>query len=260
MTSTPSIPGATPPDPPSDESFTPGGLRTVEWRGATGPFPLLLSPDVFAPTSTSTLVAGALEVPAGATVLDVGCGSGVLSFVAARLGAGRVVGCDASPEAVMDARRNAARLGLADRTEFRVGNLLEPVRDVHAAVVIGDVSGIPDRLAEESGWFPGGRAGGPTGAELPVAMVETLGECLETGGVMYLPTGTIQNESRVLAAARRAFGEANMDQVVTRELPLPGLLAKSQALAQLVTDGLVNLRRKGSRLLWRITVWRCRKR
>jgi SAM-dependent methyltransferase len=236
-----------------------GDLREISWNGETGPFPLLLSPTVFAPTSTSRLLAGAMEIPEGSTVLDVGCGSGVLTFVAARLGAGRVVGCDASEEAVLDARRNAERLGLADRCEFRTGNLLEPVRDVRARVVIGDVSGIPDELAAESGWFPGGHAGGPTGAEVPVAMVESLGECLERGGVMYLPTGTIQAESRVLAAARRAFGESNMDEVATREFPLPGLLAKSQALAQLVTDGLVNLRRKGSRLLWRITVWRCRK-
>ena len=51
-----------------------------------------------------------------------------------------------------------------------------------------------------------------------------------------------------------------MDEVATREVPLPGILAKSQALAQLVADGLVNLRRKGSRFLWRISVWRCRKR
>jgi len=238
---------------------TPGDLREIVWNGATGPFPLLLSPTVFAPTSTSRMLAEAMEVPPGATVIDVGCGSGVLSFVAARLGAGRVIGCDLMPEAVADAERNARRLGLADRVEFRVGNLLEPVRDERAKIIIGDVSGIPDELAKESGWFPGGRAGGPTGSELPVAMVETLGDCLDRGGVMYLPTGTIQDENRVIAAARRAFGASNMDEVVTREFPLPGLLAKSQALAQLVTEGLVNLRRKGSRLLWKLTVWRCRK-
>ncbi len=245
--------------PSSTDTVTPGGLREIAWNGATGPFPLLLSPTVFAPTSTSKLLAGVMEIPRGATVIDVGSGSGVLAFVAARQGAGRVIGCDSSPEAVTDAQRNAERLGLSDRCEFRVGNLLEPVRDIRASVIIGDVSGIPDDLAAESGWFPGGRAGGPTGAELPVAMVESLGDCLERGGVMYLPTGTIQAESRVLAAARRAFGESNMDEVVSREVPLPGLLAKSQALAQLVTEGLVNLRRKGSRLLWRISVWRCRR-
>jgi SAM-dependent methyltransferase len=238
---------------------TPGGMREIEWTGAAGPFRLLLSPTVFAPTSTSRLVAEAMEIPPGATVLDVGCGSGVLSFVAARKGAGRVVGCDAAPEAVADSLRNAERLGLSDRVEFRLGNLLEPVRDVQAQVVIGDVSGIPDRLAAASDWFPGGYAGGPTGSELPVAMVETLGECLDRKGVMYLPTGTIQAENRVLAAARRVFGQNNMDEIVTRELPLPSILAKSQALAQLVAEGLVNLRRRGSRLLWRITVWRCRK-
>ena len=243
--------------PTASDERTPGGLREVTWDGAAGPFSLLLSPTVFAPTSTSKLVAGALEIPDGATVLDVGCGSGVLSFVAARLGAGRVVGCDASPEAVVDAARNAERLGLGDRVEFRAGNLLEPVGDVTAQVVIGDVSGIPDDLAAESDWFPGGRAGGPTGAEVPVAMVETLGECLDHGGVMYLPTGTIQAEHRVLDAARRIFGAANLHEVVSREFPLPSLLAKSHALAQLVADGLIRLRQRGSRLLWRLTVWRC---
>jgi release factor glutamine methyltransferase len=236
-----------------------GAAREIDWNGATGPFSLLLTPTVFAPTSTSRLLADAMFVPPGSTVLDVGSGSGVLAFVAARMGAGRVVGCDASPEAVRDATLNARRLGLSDRVEFRVGNLLEPVRDVRAQVVIGDVSGIPDVIAEESGWFPGGRAGGPTGAEVPIAMVESIGDCLSPGGVMYLPTGTIQAESRVLAAARRAFGESNMDEVVSREIPLPGLLAKSQALAQMVADGLINLRRKGSRLLWKLTVWRCRR-
>src|SRR6266700_4900587 len=165
---------------------SPGGITSFEWKGRTGPFQLLLSPMVFAPSHTSRQVADALEVRPTDTVIDVGCGSGVLGIVAARLGAGRVVGCDASPEAVAVAMRNAERLGLAGVTEFRAGNLLEPVRDISAQVMIGDVSGIPDELAHIAGWFPDGRAGGPTGAELPVAMLESVGDCLAPGGTMYL--------------------------------------------------------------------------
>lgn len=236
---------------------TPGGITEFEWKGRTGPFPLLLTPQVFAPTHTSRVVAEAIDVRPTDTVIDVGCGSGVLGFVAARLGARRVVGCDASPEAIEASRRNAERLGLADCTEFRVGNLLEPVQDVRAEVIIGDVSGIPDELAKVAGWFPDGRSGGPTGAELPVAMLESVGDCMAHKGVMYLPTGTIQAESRVLEAARRVFGAANLQRVLERELPLPDIVARSRAVAKLVGQGLLNLRRRGSRFLWRVSVWRC---
>jgi SAM-dependent methyltransferase len=236
---------------------SPGGLRQIEWNGRTGPFPLLLTPSVFPPTHTSRVVAEALDVPAGATVIDVGCGSGVLGIVAARLGAGRVVGCDASPDAVLIAQRNAERLGLADQMEFRQGNLLEPVRDVSADVVIGDVSGIPDEVAKVAGWFPDGRSGGPTGSELPVAMLQEVGDVLTPGGVMVLPTGTIQAEDRVLEAARKIFGERNIERILEREFPLPDLVAKSRAVARLVASGILRLRQRGSRLLWRLSVWRC---
>ncbi len=87
--------------------------------------------------------------------------------------------------------------------EFRAGSLFEPVSDIHADVVIGDVSGVPDELGKLAGWFPPGtEAGGPTGAELPIRMVEEVGDCLVPGGRMYLPTGTIQNEEGIMEQAK----------------------------------------------------------
>ncbi|KXB29225.1 ribosomal protein L11 methyltransferase [Dechloromonas denitrificans] len=52
------------------------------------------------------------NVTAECTVLDYGCGSGILAIAAARLGAGRVAGVDIDPQAVDAARANAERNGV----------------------------------------------------------------------------------------------------------------------------------------------------
>ena len=231
-------------------------IHQVEWKGRTGPFSLHVRPGVFSPTTTSRTLADALEINPGDTVIDVGCGSGVLAFVAARLGAGKVYGCDLSGPAVRAARENAAMLGLSDVCEFRQGDLLEPVRDVHADVLIGDVSGIPDELAAVTGWFDRVPAGGPTGAELPRKLLGSIGETLAPGGRLYLPTGTLQDEASILTLARELFGD-NMEPVLEREFPLPDLVAKATATARMMKEGLLSLHKRGSRLLWSLRIWRC---
>jgi ribosomal protein L11 methyltransferase len=70
---------------------------------------------------TTALVAEAMSdfqvKLAGCPVLDVGCGSGVLSLVALKLGAGSARAIDVDPEAVAVTRENAARNGLETRVE-----------------------------------------------------------------------------------------------------------------------------------------------
>jgi ribosomal protein L11 methyltransferase len=44
----------------------------------------------------------------GQTVIDYGCGSGILAIAAARLGAGSVIGIDIDPQALVSTRANAA--------------------------------------------------------------------------------------------------------------------------------------------------------
>jgi protein-L-isoaspartate O-methyltransferase len=231
-------------------------IHQVEWKGRTGPFSLQVRPGVFSPTTTSRTLADALEINPGDTVIDVGCGSGVLAFVAAKLGAGKVYGCDLSAPAVRAARENAAMLGLSDVCEFRQGDLLEPVRDVRADVLIGDVSGIPDELAAVTGWFDRVPAGGPTGAELPRKLLGSIGDTLAPGGRLYLPTGTLQDEASILTLARELFGD-NMESVLEREFPLPDLVAKATATARMMKEGLLSLHKRGSRLLWSLRIWRC---
>lgn len=233
-----------------------GDQPGYEWTGAFGPFGLVLAQGVFTPSSTSRVIGDALRVRPGETVLDLGCGCGVLSFVAARAGAARVVGCDISDASVRCAQDNSRRLGLDGVTEFRAGNLFEPVQDVLADVVIADVSGVPDAVAEETGWFPDGHSGGPTGAEVPLAMLDGVRDRLAPGGRVYLPTGTIQAEEPVLDAARRVFG-GRVEQIATREFLLPEAVVAAPAVAALIADGVLKLGAKGSRRTWRLTVWCC---
>jgi protein-L-isoaspartate O-methyltransferase len=223
------------------------------WKGACGPFVLGLAAGVFTPSRTSQVIADAMAVRPGETVLDVGCGCGVLAVVAARMGARRVVGCDVSDAAVTCARANADRLGIADVAEFRAGHLFDAVRDVRADVILADISGVPDPIAAVSGWFPDGRGGGPTGAELPVAMLKEIAPQLAPGGRVYLPTGTIQDEDTVLAAARTVFG--SMELVAQREFPLPDAVVADPRVAELIDAGVLRFGRRGSRLTWRLTVW-----
>lgn len=240
----------------SPDSADVDAVPRYPWKWRTGPFTLGIPAGVFRPSSTSVVLAGALEIRPGDTVLDVGCGSGVLALVAARLGAARAIGCDASAAAVACARDNARELGLADVTEFHAGHLLDPVTDVRADVVIADVSGAMDAVAAATGWFPDGRGGGPTGSELPVALLDQLAQRLDATARVYLPTGNLQAEERVLAAARRVFGD-NMQPVAERHFPLPQAVSQDPRVARLIDEGILTLTKRGSRYMWRLTIWCC---
>ncbi len=60
---------------------------------------------------------------AGAHVLDVGCGTGVLALAALALGAARATACDVDPLATAAARAAAAANGLAGRLALYTGSL-----------------------------------------------------------------------------------------------------------------------------------------
>lgn len=67
------------------------------------------------------LAALASSPPRDKAVLDLGCGSGILSVTAALLGAGEVLALDVDPEAIRVTRSNARRNQVGSRVDARLG-------------------------------------------------------------------------------------------------------------------------------------------
>jgi len=231
-------------------------MQTVAWKGRFGPFNLNVGPATFKPSTVSTLLANSLEVEDQSIVVDAGCGSGILGIVAAKLGAKEVYGVDPAENTVTVAAANAEAQGVSDITKFFQGDMFDPLpMGLKADVVIGDVSGIPDEFAEASGWFPSGLSGGPTGAELPMRMLDEARSLLRKGGKLFLPTGTIQDEESILDKAKSTFSSVHM--LTERAIPLPSTLKEHPAIIKLIKYNIVKLTQRGRRMLWMARIWEC---
>ncbi|OOG23200.1 ribosomal protein L11 methyltransferase [Thioalkalivibrio denitrificans] len=108
------------------EDFRPMRFGERLWIVPTGYAPpdpqavnLLLDPGLAFGTGTHPTTALCLEwldahPPTDATVIDYGCGSGVLAIAALKLGAHHCIGVDLDPQALTATRENARRNDIAD--------------------------------------------------------------------------------------------------------------------------------------------------
>jgi ribosomal protein L11 methyltransferase len=85
----------------------------------------------------------------GLTVIDYGCGSGVLAIAALKLGAARVVGVDNDPQALAASRDNAERNGVADRLALVAPDAFaeQPADALVANILAGPLAELAPRFA-----------------------------------------------------------------------------------------------------------------
>ena len=113
----------------------------IEWNAAQGDMVLRLDPGMAFGTGmhpTTQLCLEALEerITSGTAMIDLGCGSGILSIAGVLLGAGRAEGWDIDPEAVRVARENAALNGVGARFTARQGTLEDMLKEKRTAPVV----------------------------------------------------------------------------------------------------------------------------
>lgn len=95
------------------------------------------------PTTRMCLLALEEMVRSGMTVLDLGCGSGILALVAARLGATSVLALDNDPQAVAAGRDNVRLNDLQAIVQVEEGSLpLDPPSARSFDLVVANISGL----------------------------------------------------------------------------------------------------------------------
>lgn len=161
-----------------------------------GRYPVVLEPGMAFGTglhATSQMCLEALEaaqVPL-CTVLDVGCGTGILAIGAARLGAAKVFAVDLDPVAVLAARNNVTDNGLEGTIRVIEGNLLSTAPDIHYDVIVANLLRDP-----------------------VIALTPDAARALKPGG-RYITSGYVESQQGAVESALSAVG-LKPERVFTR--------------------------------------------
>ena len=154
---------------------------------------------------------------ADSRMIDVGTGSGIIALtLAAEFPKAEIVGADISEDALMLARENAERLGLADRVHFLQSNLLESVRPQVDLIVANlpyvsteDRHNLSREVLHdpEVALFAGAR-----GDELVRQLIGQASSWLRPGGMLAMEIGIGQSEALVAALAEKNYRDISTEK------------------------------------------------
>jgi ribosomal protein L11 methylase PrmA len=227
--------------------------------GDTEAITVATAPDVFHPTSTTVLLLRAARRALAnrpRSVLDLGCGCGIVAIVLAKALPPDAVVCasDLSAAAVRLARENVARHAV--RVDCRLGSLFEPWAGRQFDLVVDDVAGVAEPLARVSGWYPAGvpSQAGRDGTRWILEVLAQVLDYLSPGGRFVFPVLTLSREDAVLAAARSRF--ATVELVEEQWYPLTDdLTAHFAVVEELAAEGAIRVEKRGSRWCWATRIY-----
>jgi methylase of polypeptide subunit release factors len=216
--------------------------------------------EVFYPTSTSTLLLAAVRQfvkPGVASALDLGCGSGIVAVVLAKLilPQAKIHASDISAAAVKLAKRNAEENQVT--IDCRSGSLFEPWAGMKFDLIVDDVAGMSELIARHSHWYPPHihSDAGEDGARWIVNILSQAPEFLTPQGQIFFPVLTLSNEAKILDTAKKHFTKVEM--LTEQWYPLGNdLLPHLTLIEDLMTRGMVEIKKKGSRWLWATKIYR----
>jgi len=154
---------------------------------------------------------------AGAEVLDVGCGSGVLLAAAGSAGARSLCGVDIEAGAVATTEALLQSLCRSARLEVLKGEMFAPVAGRRFDLVLANLPHFPMAEAAVDGRLASWSAGGPDGRRLLDRFIGGLSEHLAPGGHALL----MHNDFIGLDRTRTAAAEQGLSVEIAQKIMVP---------------------------------------
>jgi D-alanine-D-alanine ligase len=196
------------------------------------------------PPQSTIELAELLDVQAGDVVLELGCGSGLLSIAAAKLGAKCVVATDLDPRALQAAERNALRNGVSDRIEFKAGSWYEALGDASFPAVgahrFDVIIATPPQTPGPRPFGP--KYGGPDGTRNLFKILQGAPVLLNPNrGRLWLMAISLANPNELWRRLQECFSEVSL----IRENDRIFIAAEYEGISEGLFDYLCGLRSSG---------------
>ncbi len=220
-----------------------GALRTIRVDLPTGSLDLEVPEGVHSPPESSVELAKLLDVQPGDDVLELGCGTGILSLAAAKLGARRVLATDVDPRALASTEINARRNGMDGCVQTRLGSWYHALGSPAHALGTGRFHVIIATPPQTPGHLPfGPRYGGEDGTEHLFAVADGASAFLEPSqGRLWLLAISLANPRALWGELQERFSQVSL----VRETERVFVPEEYQAMGRGLFDHLLALRASG---------------
>jgi release factor glutamine methyltransferase len=208
--------------------------------------------DVFKPTGTSNELIKAVSenITTQGSILDLGCGTGLVGIALHKLGKVDDVlyGSDISENAVQLFEENAKKYNVS--VIAKSGNSFNPWKGKKFDYIVDDVSGISDMVAPLSPWFNNvSCCAGVDGADLIIDIINESPKYLKPKGKFFFPVLSFSNIPKIINQAKEVFFE--VERISHKEWIFPDELTDHiDTLKKLKESGNIDFSEKFGLYIW----------
>lgn len=220
---------------------------------------LTLRRDVFTPNLTSRLSyeTANQNIAKNTSVLDLGCGSGVIGILIKKNKKIKLYCSDTHLKSVVLTKKNLKKNKIS--AVVKQGNLFKPWNGLKFDYIINDVSAISSLIASKSKWFSTNIPSncGKDGTNLSIKVIKYAKKFLNKRGILQLPLLSLSDIEKVKKEAKKNFSKINITKSENWFLP-DDLIKFKTTLLRLKKQKKISFEEKFGKIICQTSVLICK--